>query len=787
MPPEEKDLSPEVVDRPSEPRSESSVAEIARDGQVKPDDFKEKERQHEELRMKGLTPSSEGLPAVDFLFDDGAVVAKISDKVIPVGDVDPAMAVAKLNKFTPGDKSGAAVDSFPTAGTADLEADARALWQATDGQWGTDEDAIVKALEGKTPEQIEELKTIYKKNYGVELGDELKDELSGDDLAKAEKLMQGSDKPATPPGIPGAPAEAPESVKEKDTKALERLKEDPEVKAEREKLEKRARETMKEPELGKYLDNMKKFEERVPELQRQYQREFEAKGMSPEAAAKEAEKKAHEQVENTCKNMEKLLEKNDKAPVSDRDRAIIAQQAMEHAANPGSISQGSHGTCNAAVVETRTFTKDPAEATRLLADVATTGKYTTSGTPPVTVEIDRKSLQKQGESNEVPPKKREDGHRDFASQVFQVTAVSVALERKNQSTTPPGQLKYEQHAPVAGRTPPDNGERVMDYSKKPPVEVLDKDGTHGMGMSTRQIAELAKDISPTNSDGTVAIDSGDSAAAKLDKVQRELLDLEFRMSEINGGKPVDHSDPEWAKKAHEAIDKKEGLDPQKREELHKLVTEVDKADKSGIVHVNNEQEMKDTLARLKREGKLPVVIAVDTNNEPFWSDSYGGDAAGSGGGHVVTVTDYDESTGVARMQNQWDKASSHDVSAKQLFDATRDPRDRLSDLEKEVEEARKNNKPDYVREYELLRLQRQQGKISEADYDKKVTELTLERYRKFKESGASTPDQEYEKASREVVLMVKQLENSPNKSDHERAKRIKEAVAKGVKEIDAKK
>ncbi len=221
------------------------------------------------------------------------------------------------------------------------------------------------------------------------------------------------------------------------------LKDDPEVKLEREKLEKRARETMKEPELSKYLENMKRFEKRTAALEKEYQKRFEAKGTKPEEAAKEAEKKAHEQVEQTYQNMERLLKEGD-AKIPMPDRTLLAQQSMEHYADTASISQGRHGSCFAASVESRTYTKDPAEATRLLADVATTGKYTSKGKPPVEVDMtkDEFSLKRQSDSLDVP---RPDGRRDYASQLFQVTTGNVALQIENSRTVPKGRLRYEQH------------------------------------------------------------------------------------------------------------------------------------------------------------------------------------------------------------------------------------------------------------------------------------------------------------------------------------------------------
>ncbi len=636
---------------------------------------------------------------------------------------------------------------------------------------------INKILEGKSPEEIKAIEEAFKKEHdGKTIEEYLGERWKGkhdEELKKTLDILQhAKDGPKDAPAPPSAPPENAEELKAKDAKALESIKHDPEITKEHADLEKRARETMKDPELKQFLDNMSKLEEREAAVQRQYEKEFLAKGMSPEQAHNEAEKKAHEQLEKTYQNLNKLLEKNDKAPVSQKDRVVLAQQAMQHAADPHSISQGGYNTCNAATVETRTFTKDPAEATRLITEVATTGQYTRPGKP--TIKLDPQSLQRQGEAKEAP-KDRQDGHRDFASQLFEVTAVNVELEKQNQSTNPPGHMRYEQHKPIAGQTPPDNGERLMDYSTNPPKEVA-----RDPQLNTGEIADLAKEISPNNADGPVAINSVDVA-----KSAKELVDLEMKMYKLNGGKPVDMNDPEWAKKLKDEIDKKGDMPQEKKDEVKKHIDSLEKAhneDKtSGIIHVHNEQEMKDTLAKLKREGKLPVIVSVDTRNEPFWSDSGAGKAGGSGAGHVVTITDYDESTGKAKMQNQWDSASSHDITAKQLFEATKI--EDVKSLQETVDAAKASGHRNFNKEYELLRFKHDQGQMSDADYDREITKITIERYKQVKR-GEIKDDDNYKGDSRQVVNMLKELENSDNPADKKRAEQIKKDIRQGMKDID---
>lgn len=58
-------------------------------------------------------------------------------------------------------------------------------------------------------------------------------------------------------------------------------------------------------------------------------------------------------------------------------------------------------------------------------------------------------------------------------------------------------------------------------------------------------------------------------------------------------------------------------------------------------------------------GNLPIVMAVHTNKQPFWADSGGNAAGGSGGWHVITITGYDSGTQVVSVDNQWGSDVDH--------------------------------------------------------------------------------------------------------------------------------
>jgi hypothetical protein len=77
----------------------------------------------------------------------------------------------------------------------------------------------------------------------------------------------------------------------------------------------------------------------------------------------------------------------------------------------------------------------------------------------------------------------------------------------------------------------------------------------------------------------------------------------------------------------------------------------------GVVHVRSQEDLRRTLKEMKAKHKLPAIIFVDGN-----SPSFGGDPLNGPGWHVVSITDYDESTGKVHISNQWGEGSYKDMT-----------------------------------------------------------------------------------------------------------------------------
>jgi len=526
----------------------------------------------------------------------------------------------------------------------------------------------------------------------------------------------------------------------------------------RQELKDRAAEKIKNPdERAKFEADMDAFEKRARDTEPPLSRE---------------------EVAKTYEQIAKLLEKNDTAPISETNRVTLARQVLHNAADPTDVSQGYYNTCNTAAVESRTYVRRPFEAARLVADIATKGEYTTNGEPPVTVkvgrDIDKGSLEKHGESKSahVPG----ENHRPYASQIFQVTAVNIHYAKENAKTDPPGQIKYEQQKPgrdevVDGKYVTDNGERLVDYSKngpngKPPAEVLEKNGVtpkRSPGLSGPEIAEIAREICPPPKDGdqpgpvTIDFHPDPRIQEKQGKELNEHISKILKKEGVIEKAPLDLNDPSAIKRAREDLERKEGMDPKLKDTLRDSLDSLEKTrpyvNRDGMAYVGNEEQLNDSLARLKSEGRLPVIVGVHTGKEPFSTD--GGEPGARGGAHAVTITDYDPGPPArVSIDNQWGKNADHkDLPVSELFKSMRhmDADARIAALQKEVDANRATNQIDYTKETELLYEKHKAGKIT----DQELVDGTLKTYveaRRAGKEGKITDEQMLEIANRTKEL-----------------------------------
>jgi hypothetical protein len=383
-----------------------------------------------------------------------------------------------------------------------------------------------------------------------------------------------------------------------------------------------------------------------------------------------------QEVQKTYKEVDRLLEAEGNQPLKPEQRKHLAEQVMKQAGHPQLIDQGQHNTCAVANgVESRMYTRNPSDAAKLVTDVATTGQYTTKEGR--TIQIDAKP---HGESTWNPTP---DGSRTHASEIFQLTAVNIKVDKENQSTNPPGQMRYEHRDPVPGSGNKD--EVMVDYSKNPKGDVVD-DSPGFTTANDGSLRDIYQSITGIHETGTV-VGSDSYLTDRSDAVKR----------------------------------------------------------------VHTEQEFNDYLAQCKKDGKFPVAIALDTTSEPFWTDSGNGAAGGSGGGHILTVTDYTPGNPPkVDVDNSWGSRVDHQganaLSVHDLYQAMDAPANKARDMKQDVDYNRAHGNPNHYKEFELERLNRLQmpndkdNPAQKQANDQKYEQSVMEAMRRAQQDWAQHPN-----------------------------------------------
>lgn len=155
-----------------------------------------------------------------------------------------------------------------------------------------------------------------------------------------------------------------------------------------------------------------------------------------EARAKQANM-TETQIAESYHQIRRLLQADEGSMLNMTERQKLAEQTLYQMSHPEKVSQGSNNTCNVTTVEKRILQRHPEEFARLVADVATTGKYVTAdGTlidmsrVPGALEPDREArmldiLFRGGSESDI----HLDGRRSWASQMFETTAVGIKYAR----------------------------------------------------------------------------------------------------------------------------------------------------------------------------------------------------------------------------------------------------------------------------------------------------------------------------------------------------------------------
>ena len=415
-----------------------------------------------------------------------------------------------------------------------------------------------------------------------------------------------------------------------------------------------------------YIDDQKRFDDNMDK----FEKDARARGVSDD------------EILRTYDQVERLTTAQGDKPLSADERNIIAASIVENAANPTKISQGQYNTCNVTTVETRSFTRTPAEAARVISDVALTGQYTAKdGT---TVHVDPTETN-AGRNWPTP-----DGARSHADQIFQVAAVN--LHYASIKSGPESQWEYQQRpADEYG-----NGERILDHKTNAVAQRVNPDTNEKYevrdpGLSTKEIAEISNKI--TGED------------------EKDILLQSYR------------------------------------------------AENTSVTNIQDNGQLDDKLAQLKKDGGFPVIVNVSTNAEPFYYESNKDTVGGAGGSHVVTITDYDPINKTVCVDNQWlavdDHGKANPITTHDLYIAMQSKEDQALMLKNEANADRQDGVYNPSEEAGALRNQIITGQVNEVQAKREITRIQDELKNHHGESVADGKQREV--ACHELEMATNQL------------------------------
>jgi hypothetical protein len=182
-----------------------------------------------------------------------------------------------------------------------------------------------------------------------------------------------------------------------------------------------------------------------------------------------------------------------------------------------------------------------------------------------------------------------------------------------------------------------------------------------------------------------------------------------------------------------------------------------------------EEELKDLLVKAKKEGKLPAIIMVATDESIFWNDQNGPKYESTDNPwHVVTVRDFDANGHRVAFANQWEQAQNHlgknAVDLRDLFMATRatdyvDPNDAtvgtIPELEKRVDWLKAHSRRELHTELELLRLKHNHEQIDDAAFEDQLVALAKDTNREWKDAVGGYEIKRRDRVLRQFDLILR--------------------------------
>lgn len=424
----------------------------------------------------------------------------------------------------------------------------------------------------------------------------------------------------------------------------------------------------------------------------------------------------------------RLLEANPLAVLSQTERADLAEQLMSHAVHPNTVDQGMNSTCNVTTLEVRNYAKDPEKNAQLLADIAINGKFVTESGHTVDMTALENGIKPDFEARRAlkhqhadGDKLKADGSRDWSSQLTENAMVNaywqgrphvisegrridrsgLAFDKDRNligkiKSSAEVQLLYDKEGDRLAQFKPGDQAYTKDHKLIKNVDadnLIYSDNGALFGVLPEKKIEKVFDSAgkklPSLEPGATAYDADGKLVLRVAKPGE--IKYEKSVNSLMGGEKVKYFDGEnWLQLRDRDGSKIDapGIFTSQLEGVNREATGVsdnsfvltagDKAKQwTGQRDVSSADELADAILELEKAGKLPAVMQVHTARPPF-SPLLGIESAvGMGGGwHVINIHGYDPVTRKVKFTNQWGSRSDYleeGYSVDKLFRSMKEP------------------------------------------------------------------------------------------------------------------
>jgi len=284
----------------------------------------------------------------------------------------------------------------------------------------------------------------------------------------------------------------------------------------------------------------------------------------------------------------------------EQNRIQVAEQLMHHIADPTSVDQGPFPVCQFESLQDRQMLRNPAEAARLVTDIALTGEYTpTNPLMGRTIKLHSSVLAPDKESSGYHIDKGSAARRSYASQLFDAVTVSLALDVTK------GDASRKNYHDVHLEQKDGKYFMVQDHKNGIAPEFLD-DFIDNRGSSIDSLVRVNAAIVGKAESGFIIVGS---AYAKLDAAHQQYGDM------LSLG--------------------------------------------DGVRFLHSAGELTGMLQSIKDSGEWPPILSMESSVDPIHSQWRKARFSGNvqAGGHSEVMTDFDPKTHKASLDGHWGKAA----------------------------------------------------------------------------------------------------------------------------------